>query len=188
MKNAILIDIDGTCCDSRYPISYLNGERDTNNFETYYRTLDLVQPILPVIYDIKSKVLQVAPDSVEYQDITLVFLTGRTAQIDAVNSTMKFVQEYFLNGITNSKVKVDFYFRPINYHIPALDYKTEKFEMLKSLYNFTHIYEDELSNVKMFNANKQEGCIVHWVRGSYNYALEQQTTEEPPANVVVHSV
>ena len=171
-KTAILIDIDGTICDSRYPISYLNGERDTNNFTTYYRTLDVVTPITSVIEDIKSLA------TLEKTPVTLVFLTGRTAESHVMYSTMQFVEKYFgefLQSWTN--ITADFYFRPINLHGASLDYKNDKFKMLKTLYNFVHIYEDELSNVQMFLDGIQENCKVHYIRSSYDFALEKQDPE-----------
>lgn len=178
-KNAFLVDIDGTLCDSKFPISFLNGEKDTANYQVYYRTLDIVKPIEKVIFDLYHNIKQFITDTNNEEDLTIVFLTGRTAQIDAVYSTLEFLNKELPYLMNTDRIFSDFYFRPLNYHIDALTYKTEKFEMLKNMYNFLHIYEDEPSNIQMFEAKKQEGCIVHWVTGEYNYALEAQNIFTP---------
>jgi len=192
MKNeALLIDIDGTICDSSIAMNYLNGNKDRNNFEVYYRLLDLVKPhqevIDSIINNCRSKNTKGFYDG--FKDITLVFLTGRNAERHVMQYTLEFVEEAFKLPLRNSNVKADFYFRPINNHVNTTEYKTQKFQMLKTLYDFTHIYEDEPKNVQMFSDLKQESCLVHWVKNSYNYSLELM--EEPitvPKGVHIHLI
>ena len=186
-KLGILIDLDGTVCDSKYAISYLNGERDTNNYETYYRTLDKSEPNIQVVDHIIHRTKTILRNNNSEIPVTLVFLTGRTAEIHAVNSSLAFINRYFVEALNNPKVHYDFYFRPINYHSPSIEYKVEKFKILKELYNFTDIYEDELTNVCMFHEHRQEGCLVHWVKNSYDFALENQVTTVPEG-IVIHEL
>lgn len=195
LKKAILIDLDGTVCDSRIPISYLNGERDTDNYDVYFRILDKVTPNKSIITSIIENCTVIGGDRADnwqdnFADITLVFLTSRNAGYYSMMHTMKFVEENFKLPLSSENVKADFYFRPINYHCPSLQYKMEKFSILKNMYHFVHIYEDEFPNVEMFYKHKQEKCLVHWVKNSYNFALTDisQKISLPLDKIIIHKI
>lgn len=190
MNEGILIDIDGTICDSRVPISFLNGEKDTNNFPIYYRLCSLVTPYKNIIEDICTKCYGNVNGNLTIKDITLVFLTGRTAERHVMNDTMEFIEQNFGNMFKFSQIKADFYFRPINYHCSSREYKLAKFTALKNLYDFSHIYEDEFLNVGMFNEYKQDNCKVHWVKNPYNFALESQgeVTNNVSSDIIIHQI
>lgn len=182
MRNAFLLDIDGTICNSQYPISYLNGERETNNYKTYYRLLDVVTPIEPVIELVHSEVAKTIGD------LTLVVLTGRSAERHAIDSTLEFMGKYYDSLLEDTRISIDYYFRPLNLHCPSVQYKREKFIMLQQMYNFLQIYEDEASNVNMFHALKPSNCIIHHIVSSYDFSLEAQEIAKKDTSIITHHI
>lgn len=144
-RDCIVVDIDGTLVDSSYPVSYLTGTREKKNYQTYYRLLDIVEPISEVVKEVKYQINEYECD--------VVFLTGRNWEKHVAYNTAETIEKIFPEYIGQSSIHFDIRFRGLNNNEPSHVYKKKQIESLSRDYNILALFDDEPAIIEMYLLN-----------------------------------
>lgn len=156
-KKGIVVDLDGTILDSSYPVSYLTGEREKSNYQTYYRLLDMCKPIQEVIELVKAYIWE--------EDCDVIFLTGRNWEKHVAYATAESIEKIFETELDAKKCNFDIRFRELNNHEASHQYKKKKLESIQAEYDIMALFDDEPAILEMYMMNPAlDGCAIYGIK------------------------
>ena len=133
-KDIIIVDIDFTLVDSTIPYQYLNGVKETNNYDTYFRNLDRVRVIEGVPELIKTYILS---------GCDVCFLTSRNVDKFSCYHTLEIIEQLFKKEVLTNGCSYNVFFRAIGDTRSSVEMKTTKIKEYLKDYNIRAVFDDE---------------------------------------------